>query len=741
MEEKEIHLRDYLRIVLKRKNTVLTFFIVTFLVVLIATFTATPVYRATTKVMMERDASGSLTGNYRYLSYDPEFLETQYQVITSMSVAEKVADILGPEKVYNAFFDEAEEGNGFLAPVTGWFKSVYSSFKEMIGIGGLQASAYDDDASALGLEEAAVMTKADRIARVVQAGINVAPVSNSRVVEISYYSENPALATKVVNSVAQAYINELLDMRMAVSDYSITWMTKKAEAQKEKLEQSERAYQEYLRKKDIVTVEDKITVLPERLSQLTRRLTEAEAENKELKAVYSQILRTKAENLETIPDISENPAVAAIKQQIIDAEQNITDLSKKYGPKHPVMISAQDELSGLELKKEEEIDRAVRTIQNRYQLAASNEDDLRNLLDETKFETANLNEKYIQLSILKREVETNRNLYDALMKKLKESDITEESQTVNVWVIEEADLPSGPAKPQKKRNMLLAIVLGLFGGIGLAFFIEYLDNTVKSPEDVEERFDIPVVGTIPLYKSENETIVQSVLTDSSPLVSEGFNSLRTSIFLSSADALPGTLIVTSTSPGEGKSSISACLASTVAKAGKKTLLIDADMRRPVQHKNFRIDNKVGLSNVLAGLATRDFINNGLVDNLHVITAGPVPPNPSELLSSEKMKRLIADLSDTYDMIIIDSPPVINVSDALLLSKHAQGVIIVSWAGSTTYEMIRKGLKQIREVAAPVIGMVLNRFDAKKSGYYYGYGDYYYSSTNEDNTADSTPKTD
>ncbi len=728
MEEKEIHLRDYLKVVLKRKNTVLTFFIVTFLVVVIATFTATPIYKASTKVMLEREASSSLTSSYTSLSYDPEFLETQYQVITSKSVAEKVANLLGPEKIYNTFFDKTDEEESLISPVADWFRGLYASFKELIGIEKVSSTQNIDTET--GLDAAEPLSKTDQIALAVQGGISVSPVNNSRVVEISYYSKNPALAMTVANSVAQAYINELMEMRMAVSDYSITWMTKKAEAQKEKLEKSEIAYQAYQRRQDIVTVEDKVAVVPERLTELGRRLTEAETENKELKAVYDQILNTPAEALETIPAISENNTVAAINKQILDAEQNISDLSKKYGRKHPVMISARDELTGLKSKKEEAIQRVVQTIENRYKLAASNEQNLRSLLDETKFEAANLNEKYIQLGILRREVETNRNLYDALIKRLKEKDITEESQTVNVWVIEEADFPQAPAKPNKKRNLLLGFVLGLFGGIGLAFFVEYLDNTVKSPEDVEEKFDIPVIGTIPLFNNGGETIVESILAESSPAVSEGFKSLRTSLFLSSADAIPESLVITSTSPGEGKSSVSTCLATTVARAGKKVLLIDADMRRPVQHTNFKIENKIGLSSFLAGQATKDFIHHTPVKDLSIITAGPIPPNPSELLSSEKMKNLITKLSDVYDMIIVDSPPVLNVSDALLLSKNVRGVMIVSWAGSTTYDMVRKGLKLINEISAPLIGMVLNRLDAKKSGYYYGYGDYYYSSSDK-----------
>ncbi|MDX9786774.1 MAG: polysaccharide biosynthesis tyrosine autokinase [Desulfobacterales bacterium] len=726
MEEKEIHLRDYLRIVNRRKTTVLTFFIITFLAVVIATFTATPIYQATTKVMMERDVSSPLAGNYSYLPYDPEFLETQYQVITSMAVAEKVVGILDPDKVYHAFFKEGRGGKSIIALIAGWFNTQYSAFKEIVGIQKLLSTAEAD----LDQETDAPLSKTEEIARSVQAGISVSPVANSRVVEISYMSENPALAVKVANSVAQAYINNLLDMRMEVSNYSIKWMTKKAETQREKLEKSEKVLQAYLRSQDIVTVEDKIALIPERLSELSRRLTNAETEQKELKAVYDQILSTGSGALEAIPVIAENEAVDAINKQILKAEQNISDLLKKYGRKHPILISAMDELKGLRSKKHAEMQKAVQTIKNRYQLAKSNVGDLQALLEQTKFEAANLNEKYIQLGILKREVETNRSLYDALMRKLKERDITEENQTVNVWVIEEAALPKIPAKPNKKRNILLATILGLFGGVGLAFFLEYLDNTVKSPEDIEEKFDIPVIGAISLFKGMDETIVNSILAESTPIVSEGFKSLRTSIFLSSADKPPGSLVVTSMSPGEGKSSICACLAATIARAGKKTLLIDADMRRPVQHQNFKLNNTTGLSSFLAGIETKNIIENGPVENLHVITAGPVPPNPSELLSSDRMGKLIAKLSDVYDMILVDSPPALNVSDPLIISKNVQGVVIVSWAGSTTYEMISKGLKLFKEISVPLIGMILNRFDAKKSGYYYGYGDYYYSSSSK-----------
>lgn len=569
------------------------------------------------------------------------------------------------------------------------------------------------------------------MALVIRNSITVAPVANSRVVEISYMSENPGLAMKIVNSVAQAYINELLDMRMAVSNYSIKWMTKKADEQKEKLQRSEDALQRYQRQHDIVTIQDKVTVLPERLSELSTRLTTSETERKQLNDVYNQIMQLQGGALETIPAIATNAAVDSINKQILVAEQSISELSKKFGAKHPAMINAIDELKGFKAKKAEEIQKAVQTIKNRYQLAKSNEDNLRGLLEQTKSDAANLSEKHIQLGILKREVDSNRTLYDALLSKLKEKGITEESHSVDVWVIEEAQLPEHPTKPNKKRNILLALILGLFGGVGLAFFLEYLDNTVKSPEDIEERFDLPVIGSISLFKDQTETIVSNALKSSASMMSESFKSLRTSIFLSAAEKPPKTILVTSMSPGEGKSSICACLAASVAMAGKKTLLIDADMRRPVQHKNFNLDNVSGLSSFLAGVTTADMVQKGPVDHLDIIASGPVPPNPSELLSSERMGKMIRKLSDVYDMIIIDSPPVLSVSDPLIISKNVQGVIVVTWAGSTTYDVLDKGLKLFKEISAHLIGVVLNRFDARKSGYYYGYGDYYYSSSKTD----------
>jgi capsular exopolysaccharide synthesis family protein len=723
--EKEIHLRDYFRVVQKRRGTVFAFFILPFVTVIIATFTATPMYRAVTKVMIERNTSSALTSAYRYMPYDPEFLETQYQLIKSAAVVQKVIENLNLERFYSLMIKE-NGSSSCAAMVNSWIKERIKVFKETIGIKPLPVIGAD------GLvEEEQPLTKAEQLEKIIKEGISAEPVANSRVVEISFLSDNPAVAAKVVNSVAQAYIDELVEMQMEASANSIGWMKKKAELQRKKLEDSERELLDYKKEHDILTIEDRLTILPERLSDLSKSLTQAETKRKELSALYTQIMNTPRSQLETIPAILENTSVDSINKAILIAEQKISELSKKYGSKHPRMIIAEKELDDLKGKKASELKKAVLTIKHQYELAQSNEADLKELLDQAKFQTSQLGEKSIQLEILKRKVESNHFLYDALIKKMKEEGITEQSRSVNVWVIEAARIPKFPAVPKKKRNILLGMILGVFGGIGMAFFLEYLDNTIKTPEDVEVNFHVSVMATVDLFENKKQSIVEHVLGDPSSIISERFKGLRTSLFLSAADRPPKTIQITSVAPAEGKSSICTCLGLVVAQTGKKVLIVDAGMRRPTQHKHFGLENDSGLSSFLAGMeldAIR-LIRQGVDQNgfLDIIPAGPIPPNPSELLSSPKVRTLIDKTSRIYDMVIVDSPPIASVTDPLIISKHVDGLVIVAWAGKTTHELFAKGIKELKDVSAPVTGVVLNRFNAQKSGYYYNYGDYYYAS--------------
>ena len=737
METREIHIRDYLQVIKKRKNSAITFFAIAVIATMITTFTSTiiPLFSATTNVMIEKSNDLSLSG-YRYsgYGYDPFFTTTQSHIISSAKVAKKVVEALGSEKVYDSFFPKTEKKESFLYGVKAWFKDLFTSTKESIGIEGIGETGENEDQNTNTIASTTYvpLTKAEQIQNIIRGGIRVTPIENTKIVQISFVSTNPALAMKVTNSVAQAYIDVLLDMHMQTANYSIEWMKNKADLQRKELEQSEEALHNYKIKYNILTIENRLTILPEKLSNLSTRLTQAETFRKELASIYHQTLNKNDDILETIPAIAENVSVDAINRDILLAEQAISDMSKKYGIKHPKMIAAKNKLKSLKGKKHKELNKAAKIVKNKYLLAQSDEKKFGDMFNQAKFEAEQLSEKSIQLDILKRKVATNKHLYDALIKSIKEKGLTEKTQPVNVWVLKKADLPYAPINTQrKKRNVLLGIILGLFGGIGIAFFLEYLDNTIRSPEDIEEKFDIPVIGAIELLKTKEGSVVENFMKKQDPSLTESFKSLRTSVFLSSADTPPKTMLVTSSTKQDGKSSISLCLAATMAQTDKHILLIDADMRRPTQHVLSSLDNSSGLSSYLAGASPSVKIKKDCLKNLDIITSGPVPPNPSELLHSNRFAAMLKHVKTMYDVVIIDSPPITGVTDPIIISTKTDGVILVTSAGKTPYDMLNKILKQLDEVAAPIIGIVLNRFNSKHSGYYYNnYGDYYYSSSDE-----------
>jgi len=293
-----------------------------------------------------------------------------------------------------------------------------------------------------------------------------------------------------------------------------------------------------------------------------------------------------------------------------------------------------------------------------------------------------------------------------------------------VWMAEEARLPASPAKPRKKMNILLGIIVGLFGGIGFAFFVEYLDNTIKSPDDAETRLNTTVLGIVERYKPKKKefTIQQALQNDSMSTFAESYKAIRSSILLSSADKPPKTILVTSTSVQEGKTTTSCNLAQTIAQLDYKVLLIDADLRRPTVHKFFGIDNFKGLSTYLCGITDNRVALDSPEKNLFIIPSGPIPPNPSELLSSTRVRDLI-DSSADYDFIIIDSPPILNVTDSLILHRLAEATILVTRFGKTSYEACSKGMKILDDVKQSTLGIIINAMDMKKGRYYYNYGYY------------------
>ncbi len=717
MTEEEIHLRDYLKVISKHKALIFLFLIVTMIVVIFGTLSTTPQYMGTTSVMIEKAASNDLTSRYSYNAYDPEFYETQFQLIKSMEVSKRVVELLSLETTYDSYMGKSEKP-GKIAQL----KDIVKGFKSKLLAYLKPAPETDGEGSAL-----EPLSRADILAAQINANISVSPVKESHIVSIQYASPNPEFAALVANTVAKAYMELTLDMKMEATRRTLAWMTEKAEEERQKLDAKEAELQKYMRSSDLVTLENRLAVIPQKLTEISTQLVRAQSKRQKLESLYKKVdqVANQPELAESILGVTNDNTLQTLRDQILKSEQNIRELATKYGAKHPVMIKAKGELETLNNKKESEIKRLISLVKNEYELALADERNLEKQFSQSKAEAQNLNEKFLQYNVYKREMETNRQLYDSLLIKLKEQTITGETQPVNLWIVEYANAPRAPFKPRTMVNLLLGFVVGLFGGIGLAFFVEYLDQTVKYPEETEQMLKQPILGVIPKLKDKGQNPDKAMLTMTRSGIAENFRSLRTSIMLSSSNQPPRKILVTSVNAGDGKSTTAFNLAVAIAQSGKQVLLIDCDLRKPRLHKILGTDSDKGLSTYLAGLSKTDILARNEIDNLTFIPAGPIPPNPSELLISDNMDYLFDQMLQKVDFIVCDSPPLQAVVDARILAQKCDGTVLVLRAKETTFDAARKSLKQLEDVNAPVLGLMLNGIELKKDDYYYEsyYGSY------------------
>jgi capsular exopolysaccharide synthesis family protein len=524
-------------------------------------------------------------------------------------------------------------------------------------------------------------------------------------------------------------MEQLFEMKMSYSRYAIQWMTEKAREEGKRLHQAEQNLQSFMKANDLVTMENRVAVVPERLSEIGLELTRAETRRRELEAVYER-LRAVADDpvlAETIPQVQEDASFQAVKAQLIKAEQHVFDLSKKYGQKHPSMVTAREEVELLQRKKAEEVRRVVASVRNEYELAQGREADLRGRLSSGRTEALSYNEKLVRHEELKRAVETNRQFYDTLMARAKEESLTQQLQGVQVFTLEPAETPVEPDGPRKVRNMLLGLVVGLVGAVGMAFFTEYLDNTVRSPEDLELKTGATVLGVIPMVRSRGKSIEMAVLREPRQAAAESYRALRTSILLSSDEGPPKSILVTSTAPEEGKTATAVNLAVATAQSGYSVILVDADMRKPRLDKVFDLPNDHGLSTCLQGEDAELAPVEVGVKNLLVVPSGPPPANPSELLGSKRMDQIVRQLKERSDIVIFDSPPFLTVTDSLVLSKKVNAVIFVTRAERSTYDGVRRGIKALGDLEVTPLGLVLNAYDERRIGSYY----YYYEGYGND----------
>lgn len=731
-EEQQIDIRNYLQIMMKRRWTIISVFTIIFVSVFIYTLTATPVYQSTIRLVIEKE-NPNVVSIQEVMSVDAsttDYYITQYKIIESRTIAREVIKRLN--------LQDSEEFNPkpqktFLSNIKQSIKDIKDSIQNTV----LSIFRTGNEDNQVEIEDSDAQLVSAFLGR-----INVTPIRNSRLVDLHFMARNPKLAAKAVNTLADVYIEKKLETKLKAVKNAVLWLHERVDEEREKVEHAERKLLEYKEKKGIFTdfSSDVEKITAQKLARLNSQVIDAEAHRVEAETRYKQALALKKnpDMLDSIPEVLSNDLIREIKQMEVNLYKRISELSKKYGKNHPKMIAVQSEIDSLNNRKHKEIQRVINSLRNEYQVALAKEKTLLQALSKQKKESMDLNQKSIQYGVLQREAESARHMYELLIKRFKETSLTEDMKTGNVRIVDPAEVPKYPIRPRKKLNIFLGTILGLFMGIAVAFTFEFLDNTLKNPEDIRNYLNVPYLGPVPTFDLEREDIDNpELITQYSPksTASESYRGIRTSLLFSSADKPPKIILISSAGPSEGKTLTSTNLAITMAQAGSRVVIVDCDMRKPKVHKMFGIGRDKGMSSVLVSNdleeVLQDVIIHSDIPNLDVIPCGPIPPNPSEIIGSQKMSRIMEILQEQYDRIIVDSPPITAVTDSTVLAKFVDGVMLVVHAGVTPRQVVKTGLEQIQGVDANILGAVLNDVDTgKESYYYYQYYYYYYGEDGE-----------
>jgi capsular exopolysaccharide synthesis family protein len=717
----EIDLLQLWQTIWRRKWSILTLTIVVAMLAALVVLSMTPIYKASSTLLIEQKTAKavSIEDIYGLEGGSSEYLQTQFELLKSRGLAERVVRELN--LIVHPEFDPRQQPEP-LIDLSGLFASL--DVRKW-----LPMTTPDD------LEESAEMTEAEIFDAVVQAFMErttISPVVKTQLVKVEIEMADAHLAAQAANALANGYIESQLEAKMDMTQTATNWMNERLSGLKAKLDESERRLQEFREAENLVDLEGVTTVAGGELSQTGDRLIDARRNRAEAESQYRQVANMRNsgwQRLASVPAVMSNQLVQQFKADEGRARARVEELSRRYGPKHPEMIAARSELQSATANLRSQVEQVVASIEREYQLATANERSLQSSFNENKEQIQDIKRKEFKLRELQREVDGNRSLYDTFMTRLKETSATSDFEAVNARIVDPAVVPDDPIKPKKKLIVAIAALLAMMVGVGIVLLLEFLNNTFKSTEDVETKLNLPVLGILPLLKGKARGDIANMFkTDSDKSFTESIRTIRTGVVLSGLDNPHKVLVVTSSIPGEGKTSVAANLASAMAQM-ERVLLIDADMRRPTVAKNFAFPvGTPGLANLVAGTARLEDCIQSMDDNFDVIPAGTVPPNPLELLSSQRFAKALEVLESRYDRIVIDSPPTQAVSDALVLSTHANAVIYVIKSESTAIPLAKRGIGQLLQNNAPVTGVVLNQVDiakAKKQGYSYGgYYDYY-----------------
>ena len=687
-----------LHLVLKYKLVFACVCCLSLLIGFVVTFLTTKIYSAATTVKIDRVVPKIVNTQTSLVesSSEPGFWQTQLELIKSRSLAERIASSLNLAQT--EFVSAGPPG--LWSRITG------------------RAAPKEANSASLQVRQAQAVG-------MIMGGLSVQPVALSSLVRIRYQSTDPDWAQRISIAAAEQFERSTLDRRFRATRHAREFLEERLQQLKVKLQESEKQLVEYAQQRGIVNADDKQPEAVANLQAIQNALTAAVTER--LKREQLSLLAQSSNSI-ALPQVMNDKLIQSARDRIGTLQAAYQEKLSVLKPAFPEMVALRAQITESEKQIRTQMDLIKQTIKAEYESARAQELALIEKLEEVKTEVLASRGRSIEYTILRREADTARSLYDGLLQQYRELGVAGEVDTNNVSIIDRAQRPGGPDSPSLRKNLMIAFALGLLGAAAFAGVREVLDDTFKTTEDVEEALRLPVLGLAPLVAQAKveRTVFEEVSADFTSAIAEAYRSLRTALQFSTEEGVPKALLVTSSRPGEGKSTAAACLAVNFAQLGMRVLLIDGDLRNPSMHTVLGVENSAGLTNYLAGAnEAADLVKPSGTEGLTLLTSGPRPPNPAELLASPRFASLLTTAAETYDVVIVDGPPIMGLADAPIIASVVGGTLLVVEAGGTRRAIVQDALKRLNFARARVLGALLNKFDARKAGHTYGHGGYAY----------------
>jgi succinoglycan biosynthesis transport protein ExoP len=738
-----VHLRDYAAVVLKRKWLILSLVVIVTSLVTIQMYRLPPIYEAETTIQIEQKKSIIQTKDQILnLGNDQTYWNTQLKLLENPQLAGQV--VLALDLQNNPAFLEGQANSSFF----GGLRRLFFGEKPAPTNVDYSVPVIKDgnfNADQLTPEQ---LERLEPYEDALSANLTVEPVEKTSLVNLSFRHSNPEIAMKVANTLAQVFIYNDLQHTTGSQQSGSEELAKQIAELQLKIEQDSERLKNYKEANDIpISTAQGVDITNVRVSSYSSQLIDAENKRKQAEATYNSALNSK--DPWSVPEIQEDKSVQTLRQKVSDLEEKKSALLRTYTNEWPGVQAIDDQIKQVQSDLDKKPAEIITSLKLRYQTALDAEQKVKVDYEHERAAAQRQGIATIDIDGLTREIESNKQLYQTLYQKQNELKLASSENINNVSVATPARLPKSPVGPARGRNIIIALLLSLGVGIGLAFLLDYLDDTLKSIEDVDRYIHLPALALIPVLrhdraalKSKNpapgdgtESTALALIEDVRSPVAEAYRHLRTSLLLSSAGQPPKTILVTSSQPSEGKTTTAVNTAVMLAQTGAEVLIIDCDLRRPRVHTHFNLSNAKGLTNYLSGETDIDALvqTYDKLPNFKIMASGPVPPNPAELIGSDEMRKLLNTLSERFTHIIIDSPPAISFTDASILSTMVDGVMLVVHGGKSSRAVVRRAKQQLLDIGAHIYGIVLNnvKIEGTNSYYYYGYYSSYYESSDEE----------